>query len=93
MHELTPTTSASSSSESINPSPTKRIHHNNRHTQSPQINNSLTTDSCSQSPSSFENLAPMKTLQPTSSYLHTMNVYHHQQHATAFHPHYSGLNF
>jgi hypothetical protein len=63
-----------------------------RSTRSPQINNSLATDSCSQSPSSFENLAPIKMIQPTSSYMHTMNVYH-PHHSTAFHQHYSGLNF
>lgn len=64
-----------------------------RSTRSPRINNSLTTDSCSQSSSSFENLAPLKTIQPTSSYMHTMNVYQPHHHSTAFHPHYySGLN-
>jgi len=83
MHELI-------SSESINQSSTKRNNNNNlhRHTQSPQINNSLTTDSCSQSPSSFENLIPMKPIQSSTSYMHTMNVY-----PTAFQQHYSGLNF
>jgi hypothetical protein len=80
MHELT--------SESITDSSRKRT------TRSPQINNSLTTDSCSQSPSSFENLAPMKCMQPSSSYMHTMNMYHHHHHhSTNFQPHYSGLNF
>jgi len=81
LHELT----ASSSSESINQLPKKR------NTRSPQINNSLTTDSCSPSPSSFENLAPIKTLQSSTNYMHTMNIYH--QHPTAFQQHYSGLNF
>ncbi len=85
LHELT-----ASSSESINQSPTKR-NNLHRNTRSPQINNSLTTDSCSPSPSSFENLAPIKTLQSSTNYMHTMNVYH--QHPTAFQQHYSGLNF
>jgi hypothetical protein len=62
---------------------------------SSQINNSLTTDSCSQSPSSFENLAPMKTSLATANYMHTINPYHH--HSTAFQQHYynrqTGFNF
>ncbi|CAF3522271.1 unnamed protein product [Rotaria sordida] len=58
--------------------------------QSPQINNSLTTDSCSQSPlSSFENLVPMKNI-PSSSYMHSMNVYHDSNN---YQQHYSGINF
>jgi hypothetical protein len=85
LHELT-----ASSSESINESPTKR-NNLHRYTRSSRINNSLTTDSCSQSPSSFENLAPIKTIQSSTNYMHTMNVYH--QHSTAFQQHYSGLNF
>ncbi len=62
-----------------------------REIRSPQINNSLTTDSSSQSPSSYENLAPIKTIQSTTNYMHTMNVYQH--HSNAFQQHYSGLNF
>jgi len=81
MHDLIP-----SSSES----PIKRNNNFHRHTRSSEINNSLTTDSCSQSPSSYENLAPMKIIQPSSNYMHTMNVY---QHSTTFQQHYSGLNF
>lgn len=46
-------------------------------THSPQINHSMTIESPSQSPPSFENLAPMKTIQATSSYMHAMNVYEH----------------
>jgi hypothetical protein len=74
---------STSSSDSLNESCTKH-----RRTLSPQINNSLTTDSCPQSPSSFENLAPMKIL---PSYMHTMTAYHHP--TAAFQQHYSGLNF
>ncbi|CAF1325066.1 unnamed protein product [Adineta steineri] len=77
-----------SSSESTNESRTKRLN-NQQRTCSPQINNSLTTDSCSQSPSSYENLAPIK-IQP--SYMQTMNVYHHH-HPTNFPQHYTELNF
>jgi hypothetical protein len=76
---------STSSSDSLNESSTKR------RTLSPQINNSLTTDSCPQSPSSFENLAPMKILPSSTSYMHTMSVYHHP--TAAFQQHYSGLNF
>ena len=57
-----------------------------RNIRSPRINNSIATNSCSPSPSSYENLAPMKT----SNYMHTMNVYHH---SAAFQQHYSGMNF
>jgi hypothetical protein len=66
-----------SSSESLNESSTKRKR---------TYNNSLTTDSCSQSPSSFENLAPMKPIPSSSSNY----MYHH---STAFQQHYSGFNF
>ena len=54
--------------------------HEATESHSPKINNSITTDSCPQSPSSFENLAPVK-----SNYLHPMNVYHPN--------HYSAMNF
>jgi len=81
---------STSSSDSLNESSTKRTNLHRR-TLSPQINNSLTTDSCPQSPSSFENLAPMKILPSSTSYMHTMSVYHHP--TAAFQQHYSGLNF
>ena len=58
---------------------------------SPRINHSMTIESPSQSPPSFENLAPMKTIQPTSSYMHTMNVYEHS--SATFEPHSSRVNF
>lgn len=84
MHE-----SASASETLNNESCSKRNAHHHR-SQSPQINNSLATDSSSQSPlSSFENLVPSKALS-SSSYMHPMNVYHHPAN---FQPHYSGINF
>ncbi|CAF1263448.1 unnamed protein product [Rotaria sp. Silwood1] len=64
----------------------------NNLSQSPQINNSLTTDSCSQSPlSSFENFIPMKNIS-SSNYIHPMNVYHHH-HSNNFQQHYTEINF
>ncbi|CAF2807068.1 unnamed protein product [Rotaria sp. Silwood2] len=85
MHEL-----VSSSDSRNNESCTKRNNHHQRN-QSPQINNSLTTDSCSQSPlSSFENLVPMKNISSSNYIHHPMNVYHHSNN---FQQHYSGVNF
>ncbi|CAF3927188.1 unnamed protein product [Rotaria magnacalcarata] len=79
-----------SSSECVKTEPcSKRSNHYQR-SQSPNINNSLATDSCSQSPlSSYENLVPTKNIS-SSSYMHPMNVYHH---SAGFQQHYSGLNF
>ncbi|CAF3339201.1 unnamed protein product [Rotaria socialis] len=79
-----------SSSECVKTEPcSKRSNHYQR-SQSPNINNSLATDSCSQSPlSSYENLVPTKN-RASSSYMHPMNVYHH---SADFQQHYSGLHF
>ena len=63
-------------------SPRKRTIHS-----PPQINHSINTDSPSQSPPAYENLAPMKTNPPTSSYI----AYEHP--STSFQAHSSRLNF